>query len=287
MRSRPWFSRSLRIPAFVLPLALAMSVSAAPEWDITVIGDMTEAGRKFPRPTRENPTVYVPLVVGHREEGGVLAGEVPPPAREVILRQVAVTLAENHFLVASENRPPPTLLLLVSWGSLSPNLLTLEVPAVGSSATGDPTGETTEVKQFLNPAMMRALVAGNTPKNFAFTPREFTNHDWDAVYSEMQQDRYFVSVVAFDWVAARAKKRVLLWATKMSIHSKGVTLSDVAKALIKSGGPMFGRETQKPVYISLPAPVRDGKVDVGTPVIVPGGDSSKPSTGGPANPRKK
>ena len=76
-------------------------VFASPsEGEVAVVVDMTDAGRKIATPTPDHPAFYVPVVVGYRSEGGQIAGEKPPPAPERVLRQLAVTLAEQGYRVA-------------------------------------------------------------------------------------------------------------------------------------------------------------------------------------------
>lgn len=260
--------------------AMGASVGALPgapkEWDITVIGDMTEAGRKIAPPTRESPAVYVPLVLGYREGGQALAGEAPPPARDAVLRELAKTLAENHYLVASERRLEPSLLLVLAWGSVNPVVDFTEVEVPGLPSADGPTIDVLAVKSIVNAKEMLALVAGRTPQNFALTPKHVRNSDWEEVSSDMKDERYFVLVAAFDWKAAEAKKKVLLWAAKMSVRSTGTTLAQVFPSLIKNGAPIFGRETAKPMRITAPVPVREGRVDVGPTQVVPDAKTESP-----------
>jgi hypothetical protein len=66
----------------------------------------------------------------------------------------------------------------------------------------------------------------------------------------------------------------------MSTPSSGLTMADVVRPLAASGGPLFGRETSRPQWITAPI-VREGKVEVGQPVVVPD------ATAKPSEPAKK
>ena len=81
-------------------------------------------------------------------------------------------------------------------------------------------------------------------------------------------DRYFVVVSAYDFEAAKEKKKVLLWQAKMSTPSHRVALAEVIPSMITAGGPHFGRETKRPESVTAPL-AKEGKVEVGTPVVVP------------------
>jgi hypothetical protein len=244
----------------------AACLAAEPTWEINVIGDMTEAGRKLPPPSPAEPTIYAPLVIGYRAEGDRVAGEKPPPPKDEILAQLAKTLAQQGYLVADPRRPEPKVLLLFSWGSLNPSFdpVETEVTDVEKFVSSEPG---TSVKVLANSKEMRALVAGNTTKNMPLVAPTMRNRDLDDVRSDMLEDRYFVTVVAFDWQAAKEHKKVLLWSTKMSVPSRRVTMAQVIPALIKAGAPFIGRETKLPQRIDVPA-IRGGQVEVGTPEVV-------------------
>jgi hypothetical protein len=149
--------------------------------------------------------------------------------------------------------PPPSLLLVFSWGSLRPEKLDAGADFTDNSPP-----------PVLNQDQMIGLIAG---KNFDsivdFGTR--TEEIWDGV----QDDRFFVMVSAYDFVTYNQKhKKILLWVTKMSLPAAGVTMAEVMPALIKAGGPLFGRESIGPTVVDVPN-AREGRVEIGTPTVVP------------------
>lgn len=247
--------------------ALAARVDAAPkEGDVIVVVDVSEAGKKVAPPSPEHPAFYVPLVIGYREEGGVLGGEKAPPPKDVVLRHFAKTLAEQGYRVVAPGTGEPTLLLVFSWGSWNPLHDTMPIEAspdeTESNLPPPGPGELTRTLPSTNGRNMLALVAGNTVKNIPWMPSNMTNTELENVTSDAADNRYFAVVAAFDWAAAQEKKRVILWSAKMSIRSTGVWLDEILPAMIASGGPFFGRETLERQQVAVPL-VRDGKVELG------------------------
>jgi hypothetical protein len=117
-------------------------------------------------------------------------------------------------------------------------------------------------QQFWNQREMLALVAGNTLKNIGIF--DFKRDD---VVQAARDERYFVVVSAYDFAAAKEKKKKLLWQAKLSTPSNGVSLAEVLPSMISAGGPHFGRETKLPELVNAPL-AKEGKVEIGTAIIV-------------------
>jgi hypothetical protein len=234
--------------SFLFLLALASLRAGERQVEVNVNTTLTEAGQKVAPPTKEKPAYYFPVVAGWREEGAVVAGEKPPP-KDLVIHELAKALAAQGYLVMGPKTPPPSLLLVLHWGYMNP-----EIQDFGSN---DPTQ-----KVFFNQNEMLALVAGSTINNLGFFSER------EAVMEGAQDDRYFIVVVAYDFADAAQKKKTKLWVARMSTPSSGLTMADVVRPLAASGGPLFGRETKQPQWISAPI-AREGKVEIGTPVVVP------------------
>ena len=88
--------------------------------DIQVITntEMTPAGKKLPAPSRANPQYYVAASSGFHDFGGVMGGITEPPAKDV-LKVLTAELAKQGYLPATEQSPPPTLVLFLAWGTLN------------------------------------------------------------------------------------------------------------------------------------------------------------------------
>jgi len=228
---------------------LAPARAAEPRCEVNVNTSVTEAGKKLAPPTHEHPAYYFPVVAGWREKGAVVAGEKPPPVLMVV-HEFAKALAGQGYLVVGPKTPPPTLLLVFHWGTLNPQI---------DDVSPDPENPQ---KLFYNQGEMLALVGGNTLPNLDL---EFER---EAVMQGAEDDRYFAIVSAYDFADAAKKKKTSLWVARMSTPSAGFTMTDVVAALIQSGSPLFGRETLRPTWITMPVG-REGKVEIGTPTVVP------------------
>jgi hypothetical protein len=218
---------------------------------VNIVVDFTDDGRKVAPPSREHPAYYYPVVAGYRESGSLVGGEKSPP-QIPIARLLAKALAAQGYLVIGAQTPPPSLLLVFHWGYLN--------PLIDETVAPDDPLQTPQ-QMFWNQNDMLGLVAGRTLPNLGpGFERE------DALHAA-REDRYFVIVSAYDFSAAKEKKKKILWQAKMSTPSSGVTLPEVLPAMIASGGPHFGRETSRPISVTAPI-VREGKVEVGTPTVV-------------------
>lgn len=247
----------LRTPRYSLWLAFFALTAAAPlhagffgppkDVDVNVVVDLTDDGRKVAPPSREHPAFYYPVLAGYREMGALVAGEKSPPPTPVA-HLLAKALAAQHYFVVGPKTSAPSLILVFHWGYMNPQV--------------DDVGTDDEPQQvFWNQREMLALVAGNTLGNLGLS------FERDDVLQAARDDRYFVMVSAYDFEAAKQKKKKLLWQAKMSTPSNRVALADVLPAMIATGGPHFGRETERPKSIAAPI-VREGKVEIGTPTVV-------------------
>lgn len=92
---------------------------------------------------------------------------------------------------------------------------------------------------------------------------------------------YFVIASAFDYSGVAEGKKVLLWRTKMTVASNGVSQPQSLPPLVAAAAAHLGRETDKPV--TLIRRVREGKVELGEPTVISYGDAAKePASTAPA-----
>jgi len=262
----------------LLPFSSLLAKDPMRQVDIVV--DMTPEGRKILHPTPEKPAYYYPIVGGYKEMGALVSGEKPPLPSSVV-HLVAVELAKQGYVTclrqvpAAPDQPAhmavahqPDLLVVVFWGYLNP-----QIDDFGT----DPTDPTTKV--FFNQNQMLALVGGNTLNHLDM------NFEREDVMQAAEDDRYFVSISAYDAQAPAGKdgrkKKILLWQAKMSVPSNGVDFSTVMTALVTAGGPLLGRETTRPKMLMAPL-TPEGHVEVGTPTVKDYQDAPYPAR--PATP---
>jgi len=233
--------------------------------EVAANGDLTEAGLKIPPPTPGQPAYYVPVILGWREEGRIVAGE-EPPKRETMLRELGHALAKQGYVLQAlrpdANKTVPSLIIAVEWGYL--NAVKLETGALdlqtadGGSMSppelrSDPTQSTTTD---FNQREMITLVAGSAVKRQVL----FTQSDWDKLSAAVSEGRYFIVVSAYDFAASMKGEQKLLWRTRMSTSRQGVWMKDVVSALVTTGAPLFGRQSEAPAWKEYP--VRDGRVEM-------------------------
>jgi hypothetical protein len=232
----------------ILSLVYAIELSAEPEAVVNVVVDMTKEGRALTHPTSEHPVYYLPIIGGYKELGEVVAGQ-KEPEKKPIIHGLAVELAKQGYFVVSKKNSNPDIIISIHWGSMNPQVVDLGMPDDPSS------------KMMMNRPQMLGLVAGNTLGNIGL------DFEREEIIQATDDDRYFVVLSAYDFkVYQKSHKKVLLWQAKMSIPSNHVTMDEVIPALIKAGGPMFGRETIRPQQLILPL-TPEGKVEVGTPTV--------------------
>ncbi len=253
---RKLVSRAL-ILGLLCPAAFAAQKA---KYDINVNVTLTPEGKKLPLTTPQNPAYYFPVVAGYQAAGRTVAGEKPPLDNEV-LHLLAKALAKQGYFVFQEGKTPlPTLLLLFHWGYMNPSI---DITSTAQLDDEDPTE--LSFSSFHNKKTMYGLVSGTTDH-----PLESTDAiQNDQALQDAREDRYFVLVTALDFAAAntKEKKKVVLWQARISTHFGRVSFEQVLPAMVNTGAKYFGRETMPPKRIYVP--VSEGKVDVGTPTVVP------------------
>src|SRR6185312_8048647 len=94
------------------------SMQADPLLDITIMTDVTDAGKKLPKVTKDHPAYYVAHSEGFKELGeGVPTGETL--GEEDMARFMKSSLADGGYLEAGAATQPPTQIVLYSWGLYS------------------------------------------------------------------------------------------------------------------------------------------------------------------------
>jgi hypothetical protein len=83
----------------------------------------------------------------------------------------------------------------------------------------------------------------------------------DDLISEIEDDRYFIVVMAYDFDALwKHKKHKLLWVTRFSVRARGTNFTDVLPAMVTQASKYFGQNIQGLLRTPLP----EGRVEIGT-----------------------
>lgn len=274
---------------------LPKSLQKNPKVEMTVITEMTEAGKKLPEVTPQAPAYFLAQSAGFHSLGEPSNAKPPLPAElEDMLKKA---LAANGYLPANPPAHAPSLLVVYSWGahyalhpedddSISGDMVLRNIldraGLVGGPqfaqklqklfeqksamleanppARPDPTGINPGIEPILGAAQQEfadpiRLFAEESPKNSFIIDQAF-------------DDVYFVVASAYDYAAAGQNERRLLWRTRMTVDAKGVAMNDTLPTLIDTAAPYFGRDMPEPETLIKRA-LKEGKVDVGTPRVVP------------------
>ncbi len=269
---------------------LPKSFQSNPSLDITVMTEMTEAGKKLPPASSSSPAYYTAICTGYLTIGHAPAGETKPPTEQLdaILHR---SLSSAGYLDAEQAKQPPTLAIFYSWGSHSTLIDDAENPTVSNEAKVDNlvsrallVGGVKFTHQFVEALeaatiMKQSSDAGSrvpggqaimsdeafefaNPVN-VFRRQSPTN---EFLVDQANSDIYFIVASAYDYQAIAQKKRVLLWRTRMTVSAQGVNMTQSLPALILSAGPYFGKDMPEPA--ALNRRVKEGRVDVGIPTVV-------------------
>ena len=84
----------------------------------------------------------------------------------------------------------------------------------------------------------------------------------DDLMSEIEQNRYFVVLMAYDFQALwKQKKHRLVWVTRMSVRERGGDFAKILPSMVTYSSQFFGQDTRGLVRKPLP----EGHVEVGEP----------------------
>jgi hypothetical protein len=164
------------------------------------------------------------------------------------------------------------------------NNLALASASSGSAAvapcmrySADPDMDTTQADNTLSGALATAAAANRTrdevnAKNasllgydswwdatagFEGTPLE---HRRDDMVAELEHDRYFVILMAYDFqLMWKQKKHKLLWETRFSVQQRGIDFDRALPLMAKNASKYFGQDSHGLLHQEIP----EGRVDVG------------------------
>lgn len=276
---------------------LPKSLQKNPHLDLTVITEMTEAGKKRPPVSPAQPAYFITQSGGFRQLGHAPGNEksLAPEQVEKILTRA---LAANGYLPAQPPAHAPSIAIIFVWGSH--NLLVegdADNPALSGNAVARNLldraalvgGEKFAKKMLELFAQADALAASNPPARvdpsgavpgiepiLGAAQLEFMNpvnqfklqsSKNEFLVDQAAEDVYYVVASAYDYQSLANKQRVLLWRTRMTVAAQGVSQEQTLPTLIASAAPFFGKEMAEPEILTKRA-VRDGNVEVGIPTVV-------------------
>ena len=233
------------------------SMQRDPRLDLSVITEMTKDGRALPTPSSAHPVYFTILDSGEKEEGDIVGGEQKP--RPELLRASMLKALRVNGYYPSDAAHPPTQLINFVWGSFNSLTLTgqdddLELQNLASRAAL--VGGVRFASDF-----MKARLQGQMFLR-AFRQRD-PHNEWLVGLAE--GNLYFIIATSYDYAAAMQDQKKILWRTKMSTDSNGVTMDNSVPTLVENSGAYFGKESP-PVRLDRPE-VKEGKVEIGTATV--------------------
>ncbi|HEY1765117.1 MAG TPA: hypothetical protein VGF85_09345 [Opitutaceae bacterium] len=97
----------------------------------------------------------------------------------------------------------------------------------------------------------------NATSNYAGTPLQHRRQD---LLDELEQDRYFVILMSYDFQTLwKHKQHKLLWETRFSVNQRGVDFGKALPLMVQNASRYFGRDSNGLVRDTLPL----GRVEVG------------------------
>lgn len=214
-----------------------------PDLQVITVTEMTPEGRQFTPATPAQPQYYVATSLGYQDFGSVIAGiKAPPPAE--VQRLIGAELAKRGYRAAAPDTPAPTLVLAYAWGTLNAETMS---------------GQNDTPEAQINHAKIVAFLGGKKvglDDNF-FSPftapaagLQATDFDARDLYDIAREDFFVIVVSAYDLAEIRQHRKKLLWMTRISAPSRGFELADIAPAMLKIASAHFGRETERPVWMT-------------------------------------
>lgn len=259
------------------------------EVQVITVTDTTPVGALRRPASPSNPIYYTAVNVGYRDFGGIIAGEKIPD-KEAVVKTIAKVLAKQGFLPATETNPA-TILLLWTWGTMNTDRMYIS-------------GDDTEGQQVNRRQLMRFMGAyklGMMSKDRSGFQDDlytsgllFRDADSELIADLATEDLYVAAISAYDHAAALRQEKVLLWTTKISCPSRGLSMPETLPVMLALAGPHIGRETARPVHVTAADKLK-ADVKIGDPTVVeflentplPVIDASKAEMKKPAAPAKK
>lgn len=217
--SMPAFIRNVLLVAALLTAGAAY----ADGLQVNAVVDVTPEGRNAVRPSPSSPVYYFPFTVGYQEQGSWGAENLPSTLE--VQRMIAKALAAQGYLVMHGKEAG--LLLTFQWGRMAP---------FAEERLNDP-----------EEAMATLVGGANKGADFDQASPALANFQFAA-----SVPRYFVTIEAFDFNAAKEKNKVPLWIARFSAQAgEGLTLESALPSLLAVGAPLLGEDV-RPQRISAP-----------------------------------
>jgi hypothetical protein len=210
-----------------------------PELQVITVTDVGPGWTPLRAPTEAHPVYYLPVCVGLRDFGGVIAGDKEPKKQDMI-RVIAKVLAKQGYVPADATHRP-ALMILFAWGTLYPQRF---------MQPGWPTFQYNygQILRFLGGAKMNIPEAD---AHFAFPDIEgltFSTPEQQTLREAAGDSFYVAKIAAYDLKPGAKGKVRALWTTRISGFARRRAMVDSLPSIVMIGGPNVGVDTPRPVW---------------------------------------
>lgn len=258
---------------------LPKSMQKDPDLRMTVICEMTDAGRKQREVTPKDPAYYIPVSSGYQEIGDEVIRTQPDP--KIVAECVRRALKGNGFLPASKEHPA-SLVIAYSWGafgwtqseSVSEQMAFMVKRAafVGGQRFAE------ELKEAARRQIDANEIHGNIERSLAGHAEDanvmnvsntlnMVNfaafHPWNLfkeksrrnewLVDQVAEPLYYVVVSAYDAQSVARNNRILLWRTYMTVELGALAMRDCIPSLVAQGSRYLGRDMQESATLTRKA----------------------------------
>jgi hypothetical protein len=211
---------------------------------------------------------FQPEEISFMDGGRMEATFCDPTMDKLAFVDIATALAgplAAQGYVSAKTADSAKLLVVVFWGTTNARGSLNTSPGVISGSTGQMRMDATE-RDIL--AMKNAKLLGYDSELLAhmdaggfFTGAGMNAHLRDELVTELEECRYFVVLLAYDFQAYRKGTKHKLWETRFSINEPSNLFDKALPAMAKYASAYFGQDSHGLVR----KPIPEGSVKVGEP----------------------
>lgn len=267
--------------------ALTAIVAGARASDFIVVSSYSARGyeRTKPGDSKIIPQSYVFAPGDHKTSSTRDLSEEKMPFK-TLAATLAPALAKQQYFPATD----PTdadLFIVVHWGSTQtyedPNPHKTQEAFNSAMAAGDVaaindalSAAASENMTALQFQERNAALLGYKRSLDGESNKMFVSTDELTMRSELQEERYYVVLVAYDYpYMKKNKQKKICWVTHISVRSPGNNFTVAVPEMARAGSDWFGKNMDQLERIETK--IRSGRVDVGEPQVIPAaGEAAKP-----------
>jgi hypothetical protein len=170
----------------------------------------------------------------------------------------AHSLANHRFSADSTGLAPAGTIPCVRYHATADPDATLADNAVsGALATSAAEDRSRDQMNAMNASLLGYSSWWDATGIFKGTPLEHRRQD---IIDELEHDRYFVIIMAYDFQKMwKQKQHKLLWEPRFSVRQRGVDFEKALPLMAKNAAKYFGKDSHGLLHEDLP----DGHVEVG------------------------